>query len=227
MDEIFSHLYLSEAYVPVEQEISEAVSDVGGKVLKLRGVYSVAETVNRNKRWYPKELLARECANLQRIIEEQGALISELNHPVVDPNDPRTLQRALKTDMERAAMLIKKISFDGKRMYGEGEIVEETIPGKAVAGMARRGLKIPVSTRGTGPQSTQVTSEGAIIVPDKYRMITIDIVTGQSCQEALQETIEESYNMLYESIYLGGKNFKEHSDFKNNLWTVAIDFLDK
>jgi len=226
MEDFLSRLYLSEAYYPVEQDISEETIS-GIKKLKLKGIYSVAEDVNRNKRWYSKELLGRECARLQQMIEEQGGLISELNHPTVDPNDPKTLQRALKTDMERGAMLIKIISFDGKRMYGEGEIIEETHPGKVVAGMARRGFKIPMSTRGTGPQSTQMTSEGAIVVPDKYRMITIDVVTGQSCKEAVQETIEEDYNMLFESMYQMNKNLKEHPDMKTNMWTVTMNFLEK
>ena len=226
-DQIFSHLYLSEAYIPVEQEISESVVDAyGKKKLILKGVYSVAEDVNRNKRWYAPELLGREAKRLQMIIEEGGAIISELNHPVVDPNRPETLQRALKTDMERCAMLIKKISFDGKRMYGEGEVTEGTTPGKAVADLARRGYKIPVSTRGTGPQSNKTTPSGAIIVPEQYRMITIDVVTGQSCSEAIQSTYEESYNALYES-FLGTKGFKEHSSMKTNMWAVTSDFLKK
>ena len=224
-----SHLYLSEAYIPVEQShkeevIVEEATGIKRKKLVLEGVYSVAESKNRNNRVYPTVLLESETRRLNELIKEQGPLIGELGHPQVDPNNPLTMQRAMQISMDRAAILIEELRFDGKRMYGKSQVTVGTPCGDIVKSLIEAGAKIPVSTRGTGPQSTETTNEGAIVVPSGYKMITVDVVTGQSCQEAVMNVLEESYNQLFKSTM--GLTVEEKAPVaKSSIWQVTMDFL--
>ncbi len=226
----FSHLYLSEAYIPVEQSakeefIVEEATGVKRKKLILEGVYSVADSPNRNNRVYRPQLLMEETKRLNEVIKQQGPLIGELGHPQVDPNNPLSMQRAMQISIDRAAILIEELRFDGKRMYGRSQVAVGTPCGDIVKSLVECGAQIPVSTRGTGPQSNETTDTGAIVVPNGYRMITVDVVTGQSCQEAVMNVIEESYNMLYKNLNMKAEPKIESKNKKTSLWQVTMDFL--
>jgi hypothetical protein len=127
--------------------------------------------------------------------------------------------------MDRAAILIEELRFDGKRMYGRSQVAVGTPCGDIVKSLIEGGAKIPVSTRGTGPQSSETTNEGAIVVPNGYKMITVDVVTGQSCQEAVMNVLEESYNALYKNSF-GMVTEKKETTSKVTLWQVTMDFLN-
>lgn len=142
--------------------------------LYITGPFIGAEKKNRNGRIYPLHIIEREVKKYQDLIKTCQS-VGELNHPETGEINP-----------ERAAILITELTMNGNYGMGKARVCTHTPMGKLLQGLILDGIKMGVSTRGTG----NLTNES--IVCDDYNLITIDAVYMPSCPDAYVDAVNES-----------------------------------
>ena len=160
----------------------------------LKGMMSKADTVNRNGRIYPKDILKEATLELAKSIKESDTW-SELEHPPyieVKYND-------------NVCGRLVEVTWDDKvsASFCKLEILEDTKAGKEVLEAIQDKRHIGISTRGSG--SLVENKQGVGVVQDDLKFYTADTILGvQSCQSCilqLHESTETYYfdDMLVES----------------------------
>ena len=165
---------ITEEADSVTISLVEAVQSPGTKDLYIEGIFSTHTAENRNGRKYKKELLEREVSKLLPEINSKR-LYGELSHP----QNP-------EVNLERAAILIEKLSWNGTNLNGKA-LVLETPMGDIVRGCCKKGM-VGVSSRGLGT----VSEDGW--VNEDYQMITYDVVSQPSNAPSWVKGICESKN---------------------------------
>ena len=148
----------------------------GSGPMKIKGLFQEAERCNGNKRIYPKSTLTREVHKLQEIISEKR-LIGELDHPTDEI-----------VHLNNASHVITGLYMEGNQVIGEAEILN-TPAGKILQELLGAGVKVGISSRGTGTLTPNV-SEGTYTVGENLRMITWDMVSDPSCPGAFPSLTE-------------------------------------
>jgi hypothetical protein len=166
-----------------EMDLHES-ADAGIKLVKFRGKFQEAETVNKNKRMYPYPVLDSNVKRLGEVID-MGGLIGECDHP---------------TDsiihFSNASHKINKLWWDGNTLMGEGVILD-TPMGKLLKSLINCGVRIGISSRGVG--NGKVNEDGILVIGESYRLITFDAVADPSTTAAFQQKVvgkDESLNVL-------------------------------
>jgi len=187
--------YISQAVIPTKFGWNEAVigEDANGKIraLILEGEFQKAESQNRNGRMYSEQLLTRETNKLKQFITERNGLPMGMDHPL--PGDSESAMVLVqRMGMENACALCVELDMSNKVVYGKSRIIEgDHGTGDKLASMVRAGFKPGVSSRGMGGKPVH-QSNGIIMVPEDYNMITYDFVTSPSTFNAiLQEQVNE------------------------------------
>ena len=110
----------------------------GKKQTFIEGVFMQSESENRNKRIYPKNVLA-EAVN--KYVTEQvktGRAVGELDHPA-----------GPTINLDKVSHKITNLKFEGNNVVGRALILD-TPMGKIVKGLIDGGVKLGVSSRGMG-----------------------------------------------------------------------------
>lgn len=194
---------LNEECIAESKILTESVGSE--KRMYITGPFVQAETRNRNGRVYPLGLIEREVKKFQKLIESHEA-VGELNHPEDGNINP-----------DRAAILITELKMDGNLAMGKAKVLS-TPCGKILESLINDGVKMGVSTRGTGNLTNENTVE------NDFNLITIDSVympSGQSCySEAINESVEW---MLNESTGLYIEKRKQKMDKARNEFNAKLD----
>lgn len=194
---------LNEECIAESKILTESVGSE--KRMYITGPFIQAETRNRNRRVYPLGLIEREVKKFQKLIESHEA-VGELNHPEDGNINP-----------DRAAILITELKMDGNLAMGKAKVLS-TPCGKILESLINDGVKMGVSTRGTGNLTNENTVE------NDFNLITIDSVympSGQSCySEAINESVEW---MLNESTGLYIEKRKQKMDKARNEFNAKLD----
>ncbi len=164
---LIEHLQPSIASVTL---LTEGTND-GCKYLE--GIAIQGDVENRNGRIYPKEEIARAVADMQQRISEHGPIAGECDHP-----------DNLVTSLERTSHFIERIKLSGSNGIAKFKIVPVGL-GAIVSGLIQYGLKVGVSSRGSG----NVDSQGRV---SDFEIHTIDMVANPSAPSAYPQTIRES-----------------------------------
>ena len=152
--------------------------------VKFRGIFSEAERPNGNKRVYGKSLLEREVKKLQGQIGDRR-LLGELDHPSDEI-----------VHLGNVSHVITKLNMQGNHVMGEGEVLN-TPAGKVLTELLKAGVKLGISSRGTG--SVDLDESGAnYVVGENYNMITFDMVSEPSSQDAFP-ALSESKELVSEA----------------------------
>lgn len=168
----------------------------GGLILS--GVMQRSDTRNGNGRVYPHSILEREMKNYKRIVEERRAL-GELDHP-----DQSVI------NLKNVSHLVTEVWWNGKDVMGKLQVLN-TPSGQVLKELVNAGVKIGISSRGTGSVRE---SRGDTIVEDDFNLICFDIVSEPSTQGAfmmqenkksLIESREAKINSLINNILKKGK----------------------
>ena len=161
-------------------EVSVLHEGRGNKPLKFSGVFSEADRPNGNNRVYSENLLKREITKLQEQINHRR-LLGELDHPSDEV-----------VHLGNVSHIITRLHMQGKKVVGEGEILG-TPAGKTLEALLRSGVKLGISSRGTG--SVDLDESGAhYLVGENYNMITFDMVSEPSSQDAFPALAESKRN---------------------------------
>jgi Prohead core protein serine protease len=169
-------LYLKEnltfdrANIVVESTES---ADGKGKDLYMKGIFIEGGVRNANERVYPVHEIEKAVSTINNQIKEGYSVLGEVDHP----DD-------LKINLDRASHMICEMWMDGPCGYGKLKILP-TPMGKLVEAMITSGVKLGVSSRGSGN-----VNEGSGHVSD-FEIITVDIVAQPSAPHAYPKAIYE------------------------------------
>ena len=167
-------------------EVFEIEEDSSGKKsLFLEGVFLQSETLNRNKRLYPRPILEREVKRYKKDYIKENRAFGELGHP-----------EGPTINLERVSHMITDLRRSGNDWVGRAKVLRETPYGKIVEGILKEGAKLGVSSRGMGSLDEQ--SNGTKIVKDDYYLATAaDIVADPSAPNAFVNGIMEGREWVW------------------------------
>jgi len=202
------------------QYITEA-NDKGEKNVFIEGVFMQAEKENRNKRIYPKQVLAEATAKYVKEQVKSGRAVGELNHP-----------EGPQINLDKVSHRITDLKWEGNDVVGKALILD-TPMGKIVKGLVEGGVKLGVSSRGMG---TVERKENKTYVKDDFILNTVDIVQDPSAPSAFVEGIMEGVEWVWDNGLLKPQQIEEYeteirkassdrlAEAQENVWQ---DFLSK
>ena len=161
------HLNFDQAKIVLE---SEGEGDV--KSLHMNGICIQGDIRNQNQRVYSSLEIGRAVKTLNEQIEGGYSVCGELDHPA-----------DLKINLDRVSHMITKMWMDGPNGYGKLKIIP-TPMGQLVTTMLQSGVKLGVSSRGSG----EVDGDGNV---QGFEIITVDIVAQPSAPGAYPTPVYE------------------------------------
>lgn len=162
---------LIEYVNPSTAKLIESIDS--NKNLFLAGRMMVAEQINLNKRIYPLDEISRAVAQINERVQNGTFVAGELNHP-----------ENLSIDLKNVSHIITEAWMDGNAAIGKCKILN-TPSGIIVQNLIEGGLKLGVSSRGTGTVNSRGIVEG-------FGFITCDIVAQPSGPGCYPDVIRES-----------------------------------
>jgi len=200
--------------------LTEANAD-GGKNFFIEGTFMQADTLNRNKRVYPKHILLNEVTRYNKEYVQNSRAFGELNHP----SGPTV-------NLDRVAIIIKELNCNGVDVHGKAKVMS-TPMGEIVKNLINEGARLGVSTRGMG--SLKAKNGYNEVQPD-FMLSAVDIVADPSAPNAFVNGIMEGKewvwnNGILEEMYIEEYKKQIKKATSNNLEKKALklfeDFLRK
>ena len=167
---IQEHLSFDTARMEV---LAEATADGQGKNLYMKGIFVQGGVKNANQRVYPVQEIAEAVDSVNKQLKEGYSVLGELDHP----DD-------LKINLDRVSHMITEMWMDGPNGFGKLKILP-TPMGKLVEAMLTSGVKLGVSSRGSGN-----VNESSGHVSD-FEIVTVDIVAQPSAPNAYPKAVYE------------------------------------
>jgi hypothetical protein len=156
-------------YDAARVELLNEANDKGGKDLYMKGICIQGDQRNANQRIYPVREISNAVKTLNEQIQGGYSVLGEIDHP-----------EDLKINLDRVSHMITEMWMDGANGFGKLKILP-TPMGKVIETMLESGVKLGVSSRGSGN-----VNEANGYVSD-FEIITVDIVAQPSAPEAYQQ----------------------------------------
>ena len=163
-------LSFDQAKMVVETTENES----GSKDLYLKGICIQGGVRNANQRVYPVTEIGRAVNTLNDQIKGGYSVLGEVDHP-----------EGLNINLDRVSHMITEMWMDGPNGYGKLKVIP-TPMGQLVQTMINNGVKIGVSSRGSG----NVKEDGSGEVSE-FEIITVDAVAQPSAPGAYPTPIYE------------------------------------
>ena len=167
MKNLREHLTFNQANIVLE-------SANEGKDLYLKGIMIQGGVRNANQRVYPVNEIGRAVKTLNDQVKNGYSVLGEVDHP-----------EGLNINIDRVSHMITECWMDGDNGYGKLKILP-TPMGNLVKTMLEAGVKLGVSSRGSG----NVSEDGSNEVSD-FEIITVDVVAQPSAPGAYPTPIYE------------------------------------
>ena len=145
-----------------------------GKDLYMKGICIQGGVRNANQRVYPVNEIGRAVKTLNEQISGGYSVLGEVDHP-----------EGLNINLDRVSHMITEMWMDGPNGYGKMKMLP-TPMGQLVQAMIQAGVKLGVSSRGSG----NVNDNGSGEVSD-FEIITVDVVAQPSAPGAYPTPIYE------------------------------------
>jgi|TARA_R100001460_G_scaffold44540_1_gene81325 hypothetical protein len=202
MQVLSEHLTFDQAKVVVE-------SSNEGKDLYMKGICIQGNVKNANQRVYPTFEINKAVSKVSDLIAGGQSVLGEVDHP-----------EDLKINLDRVSHMLTSMWMDGHNGYGKLKILP-TPMGKLVETMLQSGVKLGVSSRGSGN-----VDEGSGNVSD-FDIITVDVVAQPSAPNAYPTPIYESLlNMKHgHQVLEVAKAVKEDSRAQRHLKDGVIRLI--
>ena len=185
--------------------ITEAIEK--GEPIIMTGILQKANTLNRNGRVYPLEILRRESKNYMKLVEKNLAT-GELDHP-----------ETAVVSLANVSHKVVDMWWQDDELHGKVQITKSTPAGKTLLGLVQDGVTLGISSRGVGSVKRQGNQD---VVQEDFELIAFDFVSSPSTpgafmfkegrqigltrlSEASQKQIETNFNN--ELDYLSKKDF--------------------
>lgn len=159
-------------------------ADGGGKNYFIEGVFMQSDTLNRNKRMYPNQILMNEARRYDREYVQNKRAFGELNHPT----NP-------VVNLDRVSHIILEFRNSGKDVHGRAKIMG-TPMGEIVKSLINEGASLGVSTRGMGSLSPK---NGYSEVCKDFTLSAVDIVADPSAPGAFVNGIMEGKEWIWDN----------------------------
>jgi hypothetical protein len=175
------------------QEVCEQVqvlneeSSEGKKSTYIVGPFIATECLNKNGRWYKREIVEKEVARYTNEYIKTNRALGEMHHATTPA-----------LSYERASHLIKELRQDGNNFIGKAKILESLPMGKLAKGLIDEGITIGVSTRGLGSLSEDAKLK-AKVVGDDFRLCSVDLVTDPSGPGCFVQGLVENAEWVWDS----------------------------
>ena len=153
--------------------LAESSADGQGKNLYMKGIFVQGGVKNANQRVYPVQEISEAVDSVNKQLKEGYSVLGELDHP----DD-------LKINLDRVSHMITEMWMDGPNGFGKLKILP-TPMGKLVEAMLTSGVKLGVSSRGSGN-----VNESSGHVSD-FEIVTVDIVAQPSAPNAYPKAVYE------------------------------------
>ena len=163
-----------------------------GKNLYMTGICIQGNKRNQNQRVYPVNEIDRAVKTLNDQLGGGYSVLGEVDHP----DD-------LKINLDRVSHMIMKMWMDGDDGHGKLKILP-TPMGQLVKTMLESGVKLGVSSRGSG----DVDTDGRV---KDFEIITVDVVAQPSAPGAYPTPIYE-HLMNHQGGYRSLRIAKEVQD---------------
>ena len=174
--------------------LTEAAND-GTKNYFIEGTFMQADTLNRNKRLYPKNILLNEVTRYTKEYVNQSRAFGELNHP----SGPTV-------NLDRVAIIIKELNCNGSDVYGKAKVMN-TPMGEIVKNLISEGARLGVSTRGMGSLKQR---NGYNEVQPDFMLSAVDIVADPSAPNAFVNGIMEGKEWIWNNGILVERQIEEY-----------------
>jgi hypothetical protein len=160
--------------------VVESLDDANGKSLYMKGIFIQGGVKNANERIYPVAEIENAVKTLNEQMAEGHSVLGEVDHP----DD-------LKINLDRVSHMITSMWMDGANGFGKLKILP-TPMGQLVTTMLQSGVKLGVSSRGSGNVNDM---DGKV---SDFEIVTVDIVAQPSAPNAYPKAIYEGMqNMKY------------------------------
>lgn len=153
--------------------VESCVTDSGDRTCWLKGIFIQADRRNLNERVYPLHEISNAVNNMNTRIRSGNSILGECDHP-----------DTLTVNLDRVSHIITDIRLDGSNGIGALKMLP-TPHGKLIQTMLENGVKLGVSSRGSG----NVDSRGHV---SDFDIITVDIVAQPSAPDAYPTAVFES-----------------------------------
>ena len=169
-------LYLKEnlTYDAARMEILMEDDQTGkGKSCYMKGIFIQGGVKNHNERVYPVNEISKAVSQINEQIKGGYSVLGEVDHP----DD-------LKINLDRVSHMITDMWMDGPNGFGKLKILP-TPMGKLVETMLESGVKLGVSSRGSGNVNE---ADGHV---SDFEIVTVDVVAQPSAPNAYPQAIYE------------------------------------
>ena len=153
--------------------VVESSDDGNGKSLYMKGIFIQGGVKNANERVYPVSEIESAVNTLNEQITGGYSVLGEVDHP----DD-------LKINLDRVSHMITSMWMDGANGFGKLKILP-TPMGQLVSTMLESGVKLGVSSRGSGNVNDM---NGHV---SDFEIVTVDIVAQPSAPNAYPKAIYE------------------------------------
>jgi hypothetical protein len=143
------------------------------KSLFMKGMCIQGDVQNANQRVYPVNEIGSAVKTINEQIQGGYSVLGELDHP-----------EDLKVNLDRVSHMITEMWMDGANGFGKLKILP-TPMGKLVETMLGAGVKLGVSSRGSGNVNE---SNGNV---SDFEIVTVDVVAQPSAPGAYPTAIYE------------------------------------
>lgn len=161
------HLSFDQAKIVIERD-----EQADGKSLHLSGICIQGDIRNANQRVYSSKEIDRAVKTLNEQISGGYSVLGEVDHP-----------QDLRINLDRVSHMITKMWMDGPNGYGKLKMLP-TPMGQIVSSMLESGVKLGVSSRGSG----EVDGDGNV---QGFEIITVDVVAQPSAPGAYPTPVYE------------------------------------
>ena len=168
--------------------IREDKNGNGMPVLRVTGLIQMGDTCNGNGRYYStSEVLGPAVKQIQEDLKAR-AVLGEFDHP-----------SDAKIHLDRVSHLMTNVWMEGRKVYGEAEILHKLPCGAALRGLFEHKVRVGISSRGVGDMEVVSESDGqeTYRVMPGYTFVTWDAVAEPSVsgailniREGLQKTLK-------------------------------------
>jgi hypothetical protein len=157
--------------------VTESSED--GKNLYMKGIFIEGGLKNQNQRVYPVSEISRAVNSIKEQLKSGYSVLGEVDHPT-----------NLRINLDRVSHMIEDMWMDGSKGCGKLKILP-TPMGNLVSAMLQAGVKLGVSSRGSGN-----VNESSGTVSD-FEIVTVDIVAQPSAPNAYPTAVYESLMNMY------------------------------
>ena len=175
-----------------KKTVSEDVNGREQPVMRITGLIQLGDKENANGRVYgTSEVLTPAVREIQEDISSRSVM-GEYDHPA-----------DAKIHLDRVSHLMTKIWMEGRKVYGEAEILHKLPLGACLRGLFEHKVQVGISSRGVGDMEISEDNGKEIyrVLPG-YSFVTWDVVAEPSVSGAvlnIQESLHRKVRPIQEN----------------------------